>query len=76
LAGECEYEKQKGSWKEFEVVPCLKPVSVLTSVRSFATSVVLVEHIVRGYMRLAVGSQVGGIVEGRPCTASAAFEGT
>jgi hypothetical protein len=43
---------------------------------SFATSVVLVEHIVRGCMRLAVGSQVEEIVEGRPCTASAAFEGT
>lgn len=77
MAGECEYEKQKGSWTEFEVVPCLKPVSVLTSVMScFVTSVVLVEHIVRGCMRLAVGSQVEGIVEGRPCTASAVFEGT
>lgn len=63
-----------GSWKEFEVVPCLKLVSVLTSVRSFVTSVVLVEHTVRGCTRLAVGSQVEGIAEA--CTASVAFEGT
>jgi hypothetical protein len=55
-----------GSWKEFGVVPCLKLVSVLTSVRSFVTSAVLVEHTVRECTRLAVGSQVEGIAGGPP----------
>jgi hypothetical protein len=77
LAEGCEYERLKGSPKEFEVVPCLKPVSVLTSVRSFATLVGLVEHTVPECTHLAVGNQVEGIEGGdHPCTASAAFEGT
>jgi len=74
LAEECEYERLKGSLKEFGVVPCLKPASVLTSVTSFATLVGFVEHTVRECTNLAVGNQVEGIEGGgHPCTAS---EGT
>lgn len=61
----------------FEAVPCLKLVSVLTSETetSFVTSVVLVEHTVRG-CSLAVGSSVEGMREDHSCTPSLAFEGT
>lgn len=71
-----EYGKQKESWKEFEVVPCWKLVSVLTSVMSFVTSTVLLEHTVQGCRRLAVGMEVGGIVAVHPCTPSATSGGT
>lgn len=75
MAGEYEYERQKGSWKGFGVVPCLKLVSVLTSVKSFVTSVAPVEHIDQGCTHLVVGSRAEGIVEAC-CSPSAASEGT
>lgn len=75
MAGEYEYERQKGSWKEFGVVPCSKLVSVLTSVKSFVTSVAPGEHIDQGYTRLVVDSRAEGIVEAC-CTPSAASEDT
>ena len=76
MAGEYEDERQKGSWKEFGVVPCLKLVSVLTSEKSFVTSIApVVLHIDQGCTRLVVDSRAEGIVE-EGCTPSAASEGT